>query len=180
MSSSLSRFIRRFYFIDNIIFTFISIVITISISSTLNFSDKVLFTSSWFRTLSGQTCQILLWSRKLQMSKVGKNNQSFIYFIFNSRFQYGGCSGNENNYFSLGECERICLNPSISRKSTSPRRRNTCTMAEDAGTCDENVSRWRWDQSRAECVMFTWSGCGGNSNNFNTKDKCVFRCSDKN
>jgi len=96
------------------------------------------------------------------------------------KFQYGGCSGNENNYFSLGECERICLNPSISRKSTSPRRRNTCMMAEDAGTCEGHVSRWRWDQSRGECVMFTWSGCGGNSNNFNTKDKCVFRCGDKN
>ena len=90
-----------------------------------------------------------------------------------NRFDYGGCGGNGNNYFSLSHCQQSCL--------TTPRRREKvrpwlCLLGAEAGDCRWPEVRYHWDESSAECRPFNWTGCGGNSNNFRTREKCLYRC----
>eukprot|EP00090_Calanus_glacialis_P003648 TRINITY_DN12682_c0_g1_i6.p1 TRINITY_DN12682_c0_g1~~TRINITY_DN12682_c0_g1_i6.p1 ORF type:complete len:294 (-),score=61.12 TRINITY_DN12682_c0_g1_i6:23-904(-) len=100
------------------------------------------------------------------------------------RFQYGGCSGNGNNFFSMSECERHCEEDVhlIMRKDHNEEgvrkrhRMDSCTLPEDTGTCSGSLTRFRWDQETKECLTFAWTGCGGNSNNFKTRQKCWKRC----
>lgn len=133
-------------------------------------------------------------------------------------FQYGGCAGNGNNFFSLAECQRLCIvaadadsNRSGMRRteddgdevrgkedkggfSTGKRRlreewgtrrsgrgrkqlrRDTCHQPPNIGTCQSSVTRWWYDELAGTCSQFQWTGCGGNSNNFGSQEKCLMRC----
>ena len=96
-------------------------------------------------------------------------------------FEYGGCAGNNNNFISQQHCETVCRDtkPTFSPRTTKKRYSksvSTCSQPEVFGSCSKNVTRYRWDPASDECVMFYWSGCGGNSNNFRTREKCQQRC----
>ncbi|CAJ0608317.1 unnamed protein product [Cylicocyclus nassatus] len=46
-------------------------------------------------------------------------------------------------------------------------------------TCDEDVrasTRYAYDSELGQCTPFKYLGCGGNSNNFKTKDRCERFC----
>lgn len=113
------------------------------------------------------------------------------------RFEYGGCAGNANNFFTEIDCQRKCFQDQVSERSRSSEsssidplfgnqdirvdisRRgaeNLCSLPEDQGDCDDTLDRYRWSTELGECVKFTWSGCGGNNNNFVSKEKCNNRC----
>jgi len=102
------------------------------------------------------------------------------------RFQYGGCSGNGNNFFSIVECERHCDEDQnkeliIRRESEEVgvrkrHRKDSCSLPPNAGTCSGSLTRFRWDERTKECSTFVWTGCGGNSNNFKSREKCIQRC----
>jgi len=103
------------------------------------------------------------------------------------RFQYGGCSGNGNNFFTASECERHCGEEEGSKELVMRRdsgevggrkriRVDSCSLPPHAGTCSGSHTRYRWDQRTMGCSTFVWTGCGGNSNNFKTREKCVQRC----
>lgn len=101
------------------------------------------------------------------------------------RFEYGGCAGNLNNFFSSNECRRKCLSVEDVRvrgAATGTRHRpppvvDTCNLEVDLGDCQDTVERFHWDREKRVCVSFMWTGCGGNSNNFFTRGKCRKRCS---
>jgi len=105
------------------------------------------------------------------------------------RFQYGGCSGNDNNFFSLSECERHCgkgnTDKLMSRRENietgvrKRHRKDSCSLPQDPGTCSGSHTRFNWNLESQECEAFKWSGCGGNSNNFRTREKCWKRCGGK-
>ena len=78
-------------------------------------------------------------------------------------FYWGGEEPNTNNFETLQGCQQMCPEAS-------------CDLPKDAGTCDENISRWYFDQVTSKCESFTWSGCGGNKNNFETIEKCKKYC----
>lgn len=54
-----------------------------------------------------------------------------------------------------------------------------CTLPRTEGTCTEKQSRWYFDQSENRCMPFYYTGCGGNKNNFESRDVCETDCPPK-
>ena len=47
-------------------------------------------------------------------------------------------------------------------------------MAE--GNCSEKIERWYFNYKTGLCQPFTYTGCAGNDNNFNSTDYCNHAC----
>ncbi|VDM21945.1 unnamed protein product [Hydatigera taeniaeformis] len=95
-------------------------------------------------------------------------------------FAYGGCDGNANNFETLEECERKCvgeLEPGTSSDGgISAVDTTLCHLPHDPGNCYAHIQRWAFDANSGQCVQFIYGGCGGNANNFETKEACERRC----
>ncbi len=81
-------------------------------------------------------------------------------------FTYGGCQGNANNFVSEEACRRECGGEPIP----------VCELPPDTGLCTAAIPRWTFDAKRGGCEPFVWGGCGGNANNFETREACEGRC----
>lgn len=87
-------------------------------------------------------------------------------WFFNSgvceMFQYSGCGGNANSFETeqecLGTCGEICKQPAVE------------------GSCEQNYTRYYFNESSQECETFVYSGCGGNENNFADFASCRKVC----
>jgi len=53
-----------------------------------------------------------------------------------------------------------------------------CLAPAVVGPCDAAIPRWFYNSNTGECEQFTWGGCGGNDNNFETRDDCEAACPD--
>ncbi|KRZ68846.1 Papilin, partial [Trichinella papuae] len=82
-------------------------------------------------------------------------------------FVYTGCNGNDNNFASQLECVNVC----IERLPL-----NVCHHPVDKGTCKESYNRWYYDRPKGACKQFSYSGCGGNGNNFANEKECLKMC----
>ncbi|XP_037577153.1 boophilin-H2-like [Dermacentor silvarum] len=51
-----------------------------------------------------------------------------------------------------------------------------CYKPLEAGICGARIPRWYYDLRSGTCKVFTYSGCGGNSNNFASELKCQKEC----
>jgi hypothetical protein len=49
-------------------------------------------------------------------------------------------------------------------------------MAKDEGLCTGNNSRWYFDSQAEACLQFSYSGCRGNRNNFQSREECERIC----
>ena len=49
-------------------------------------------------------------------------------------------------------------------------------MPLDVGPCEAYFPRFFYDSLDASCKEFGYGGCGGNKNNFETKEDCVNSC----
>ncbi|XP_058045026.1 tissue factor pathway inhibitor isoform X1 [Ahaetulla prasina] len=115
------------------------------------------------------------------------------------KFQYGGCLGNQNNFQSLQECQKTCHDrvPStnslqidddhtvlgtISNNSAPLIKQelsllpSLCVMPMDRGLCKANEKRFFYNQTAGRCRPFSYTGCGGNENNFTSRKACVQMC----
>lgn len=51
-----------------------------------------------------------------------------------------------------------------------------CDLPPDSGPCAAAFERWSFDAASGACQAFVWGGCGGNENNFETREACEARC----
>ncbi|VDN06609.1 unnamed protein product [Thelazia callipaeda] len=98
------------------------------------------------------------------------------YYNFNSRqchiFIYSGCGGNGNRFSSKAECENLCTAETRSYNSG----KDICMLDRESGPCNDPVTQWYFDASSLECMKFTYGGCRGNGNRFNSRELCEQRC----
>ncbi|XP_040208265.1 papilin-like isoform X1 [Rana temporaria] len=52
----------------------------------------------------------------------------------------------------------------------------TCALHPEMGPCKASDQRYYYDKDTGTCKTFTYGGCGGNTNNFLTKEDCENRC----
>ncbi|XP_032898586.1 tissue factor pathway inhibitor 2 isoform X2 [Amblyraja radiata] len=84
------------------------------------------------------------------------------------RFVYGGCDGNANNFNDLYSCQLEC-NPSLLVPSF-------CKKPKDRGACKADIPRLYFNPNAYRCEKFSYTGCGGNDNNFSTLKACRKIC----
>ncbi|KFD55348.1 hypothetical protein M514_03688 [Trichuris suis] len=83
-------------------------------------------------------------------------------------FRYSGCGGNANNFMTKRDCEATCLEQLKSF--------GICGQKPAYGDCGIKIRRWFFNPRSGQCEKFSYSGCGGNSNRFDTKRSCEKRC----
>ncbi|XP_070970881.1 tissue factor pathway inhibitor 2-like isoform X2 [Oncorhynchus clarkii lewisi] len=113
-------------------------------------------------------------------------------------FVYGGCQGNANNFMSFLACQKACFRipkiPQICRfqKEVGPCRANflsyffnmttmqstpvLCLDPLDKGGCAASIPRYYYNSASRMCEQFIYSGCGGSSNNFISRQSCMDVC----
>jgi len=85
------------------------------------------------------------------------------------QFVYGGCQGNLNNFENEKECSESCLKESNTLEE--------CMKPKEKGSCSLDIPKFYYDLISGTCEPFVYGGCGGNSNNFDTHDECIAKCS---
>ncbi|NXJ91338.1 TFPI1 inhibitor, partial [Corythaixoides concolor] len=116
-------------------------------------------------------------------------------------FKYGGCLGNQNNFKNLEECQTTCqgncklLTSLYLYKQCSvlkvsllsltlfflvflepPPIPSLCMTPMDRGLCRAKELRFFYNYSTGRCLPFSYSGCGGNENNFTSRKSCLRIC----
>ena len=101
-------------------------------------------------------------------------------------FTYGGCGGNHNTFRTYESCMMRC-NSSASNTSstkqymestTSPfdRRPDICNFSIEQGPCYAEILMYAYDSKFGDCMEFTYGGCLGNENKFESYSKCRNMC----
>ena len=90
---------------------------------------------------------------------------------------YTGCLGNKNRFMTKEACDNSCKHEVIRVQSQI-----TCSLPKVVGQCLENeagpkaFAKWYFDRTNKVCQPFYFSGCGGNENNFGTREECETTC----
>ncbi|XP_040287135.1 tissue factor pathway inhibitor 2 isoform X2 [Bufo bufo] len=84
------------------------------------------------------------------------------------KFIYSGCYGNDNNFRDEASCLETCA-----PKRNAP---SFCYNPRDEGSCSASVTRYYFNTESKACEEFTYTGCGGNSNNFVRMEDCNKVC----
>ncbi|XP_073485701.1 carboxypeptidase inhibitor SmCI-like [Aquarana catesbeiana] len=74
------------------------------------------------------------------------------------------CRGFGINFDTKEECERTCK-PVLD-----------CDQLLKPDSCKGYIPRYYYDKETGTCKSFIYGGCGGNENNFTTKEKCEATC----
>ncbi|MCA9556737.1 MAG: BPTI/Kunitz domain-containing protein, partial [Myxococcales bacterium] len=57
-----------------------------------------------------------------------------------------------------------------------PEPAEACGLPADSGDCDADIPRWFHNAQTGQCEQFSYGGCGGNANNFETLEACQATC----
>ncbi|KAM9296949.1 WAP, Kazal, immunoglobulin, Kunitz and NTR domain-containing protein 2 [Gastrophryne carolinensis] len=88
-----------------------------------------------------------------------KKNNCFI-------FVYGNCNINLNHFETYESCMISCMNGPVT----------LCNHPSLQGPCKAYEPRWAYDRQLGHCQSFVYGGCGGNENNFESKETCEDMC----
>uniref|UniRef100_A0A2A4JGL1 Spondin-1 n=1 Tax=Heliothis virescens TaxID=7102 RepID=A0A2A4JGL1_HELVI len=81
----------------------------------------------------------------------------------------------ERCQFTLTQQEALCDGDDISCfNNTTPLE--VCKLPMSVGHCRGYEERWFYEWAKSTCEPFGFSGCGGNGNNFRTRDHCLRAC----
>lgn len=53
-----------------------------------------------------------------------------------------------------------------------------CQVPKVVGKCRASMHRWWYNATGGSCQQFVYGGCGGNDNNYLTKEACLEKCAD--
>ncbi|KAJ8363814.1 hypothetical protein SKAU_G00126450 [Synaphobranchus kaupii] len=81
-------------------------------------------------------------------------------------FTYGNCNNNMNHFEAYESCMRFC--------GAEPA--NACSLPSLQGPCKAYEPRWAYSGITKQCQSFIFGGCGGNDNNFESKEACEDMC----
>ena len=76
-------------------------------------------------------------------------------------------------FTSIEACENSCRHKKQILEATK-----VCRQPIEAGSCSDQLARWGFDEDSHQCRPFYYSGCGGNDNNFQTREECHTTCPD--
>ncbi|XP_036285301.1 tissue factor pathway inhibitor 2 [Pipistrellus kuhlii] len=109
---------------------------------------------------------------RLEVSE-GHCGESQGHYFFNlssmacEKFMSGGCHRSGNQFPDEATCRDYCV----------PRKRPSyCYSPRDEGLCSANVTRYHFNPRHNACQAFTYTGCGGNDNNFVSMKDCKRVC----
>ncbi len=91
------------------------------------------------------------------------------------KFIYGGCQSNENNFVTLASCNEQCNNSTLNRVSL-PIEQQVCHLDTQPGSCFASFIKYSFNKATNKCEKFTYGGCGGNANRFDTRSECEKAC----
>uniref|UniRef100_UPI00398F2A0F tissue factor pathway inhibitor 2 isoform X2 n=1 Tax=Pristiophorus japonicus TaxID=55135 RepID=UPI00398F2A0F len=106
--------------------------------------------------------------------EVGPCRAALIRYFFNfiagqcEEFVFGGCHGNLNNFKDMTTCQQYCKPISIGP--------SFCHKPKDEGSCSADIPRYYFNQETDTCETFSYTGCGGNDNNFISLSACQKIC----
>lgn len=96
--------------------------------------------------------------------KIKRNN--YIFKNINLRFS---CDANSNIFNTIEECEGKCVKPNGTEICKLP-------LVNPTNQCQNNVTRYFYDVMTSSCKKFSYSGCFGNENNFESLEHCERKC----
>ncbi|KAM4873801.1 tissue factor pathway inhibitor 2 [Thomomys bottae] len=112
---------------------------------------------------------------RLEVSKgpCGPPTQQYFFNLSSmacEKFTSGLCEHNQNQFPDEDTCRNYCL-----PKKETP---SFCYSPKDEGLCSANVTRYYFDARYKVCKAFTYTGCGGNENNFYYMKDCERVCAE--
>ena len=115
-------------------------------------------------------------------------------------FVYTGCNGNLNRFETRDACEYTCqglladvdvtttadntaalalYSPPPPPRPASALLKHICHAPKVTGACNLDLQRWYYNSTTQMCHQFTYSGCDGSANNFESELDCRHTCNAK-
>ncbi|KAH9637323.1 hypothetical protein HF086_006967 [Spodoptera exigua] len=93
-------------------------------------------------------------------------------------FYYGNCKDSYNMYTSLPSCRDNCEDYAHVPTFKNLTEKIFCLLQPEFGNCNSYYPRWYFDINEMQCKGFSFSGCGGNHNRFDSFTDCAHACGD--
>nr|XP_023024406.1 papilin-like [Leptinotarsa decemlineata] len=114
----------------------------------------------------------------------GPCNNTYVQYYFDPAtdscqpFKFGGCGGNYNRFQDQASCEQRCkkTHPEHVETQAPPIQIDMCLRDADPGNCSGDSVAFFYDRMTSKCTPFTYTGCGGNDNRFNSEEQCERQC----
>lgn len=71
----------------------------------------------------------------------------------------------------------ICI-AGLQKRVSETDPKSPCVQPKAPGTCRAFIPSFYFDTATGQCTAFTYTGCGGNANNFESELECESKCDD--